>query len=64
MPYRFRVAVFARTTECPFLHGWAYDPVKVPGALHRIADGPGNKVRGILLVFPSSVVSERSGVLG
>ncbi len=48
MPYSFRVAVFARTAECPFLHGWAYDSVKVPGALHRIADGPGNKVRGIL----------------
>jgi hypothetical protein len=48
MPYRFRVAVFARTTECPFLYGWAYDSVKVPGALHRIADSPGNKVRGIL----------------
>ena len=48
MPYRFRVAVFARTTECSFLYGWAYDSVKVPGALHRIADGPGNKVRDIL----------------
>jgi hypothetical protein len=48
MPDRFRVAVFARTTERAFLDGWAYDPVQVPGALHRIADGPGNKVRGIL----------------
>jgi hypothetical protein len=29
MPYRFGVAVFAGTAECPFLYGRAYDPVKV-----------------------------------